>query len=75
MKGMSKVLKAKYDAAQNALRLVEPLEGVPNEADVEVTVTAPDAHESSILDYRGCLSGENGEEFAAIIDAMYPIEK
>jgi len=72
---MSKVVKAKYDAAQNALRLVEPLEGVPNETEVEVTLNAPAAYESSILDYRGCLSGENGEEFAAIIDEMYPIEK
>ena len=72
----SKILRAKYDAAQNVLRLVEPLEGVPNEADVEVTVAMEPAEDGrSIADFRGRLAGENGEEFAALIDEMFPIEK
>lgn len=72
---MSKTLKAKYDAEHNSLRLVEPLEGIADNEDLEVTVNAPAAGEPSILDFRGCLAGENGEEFAALIDEMFPIEK
>jgi hypothetical protein len=72
---MSKVVKAKYDATSNALRLVEPLEGVANDEDVEVTVNKSISTEPSILDFRGCLAGENGEEFAALIEEMFPIEK
>ncbi len=72
---MSKVLRAKYDAARNALRLVEPLDGVADDQDVEVTVNTSSPRDRSILDFRGCLSGENGEEFAALIDEMFPIEK
>jgi hypothetical protein len=72
---MSKVMKAKYDAEHNALRLAEPLEGVPNDADLDVTVSTVDAGEPSILDFRGRLTGENGEEFATVIEEMFPIEK
>lgn len=72
---MSKVVRAKYDAAQHVLRLAEPLEGVENDEDVDVTVDTGTSREPSILDFRGCLTGKNGEEFAALIDEMFPIEK
>jgi hypothetical protein len=73
---MSKVVTAQYDAAKNVLRLVEPLEGVADGALVEATVQTPtQVANPSILEFRGILSGENGEEFAALIDEMFPIEK
>lgn len=72
---MSKVVRAKYDAARNALRLAEPLEGVADDQDVDVMVSTGTPAEPSILEFRGCLTGENGEEFAALIEEMFPIEK
>ena len=72
---MSKVVKARYDAEQHVLRLAGPLEGVANDEDVDVTVKTNTAHEPSILDFRGRLTGKNGEEFAALIEEMFPIEK
>lgn len=79
MGGMSsKILKAKYDAAQNVLRLVEPLEGVANEADVKVTV-AVDAPAQTPAEaweaIRRDVTQEQLDELAAVIEEMFPIEK
>lgn len=68
-------MKAKYDAAQNALRLVEPLEGVANDEMVDLTVTPTEVGNPSILKFRGCLSEEDGAEMAALIEEMFPTEK
>jgi hypothetical protein len=57
---MAKVLKAKYDASENALRLVEPLEGVKNDETVEITLaeTPPVDPERPWLSLSGSLSKE-----------------
>jgi hypothetical protein len=71
---MSKLLKAKYDAAHNALQLVEPLEGVPNEADLEVTVQlTPHPHQWAAL--RSMVTQEQLDELAAIIEEEFPTDR
>ncbi|HEV7922413.1 MAG TPA: hypothetical protein VGR02_16625 [Thermoanaerobaculia bacterium] len=77
---MTKTLKARYDAEHNVLRLVEPLEGFANDADVEVTVeTAAEAKvpgdevERPWLALEGSLSREAGEELARNINELFPM--
>ncbi|MBV9494404.1 MAG: hypothetical protein JOZ54_09155 [Acidobacteria bacterium] len=71
-----KTLKARYDAANNVLRLVEPLEGVANDAEVTVAVeTSVDAADSARpwAHLRGILSKEAGDEMARIIAEEFPL--
>jgi hypothetical protein len=72
---MSKVVDAEYDASENVFRLVAPLEGVEDHEKVKLALLSSTTSNSSILAFRGCLSGENGEDFAARIDEMFPIER
>jgi len=72
---MGRIMKAKYDAAQNALRLAEPLEGVENDETVDVTVTPKDAPRPSILAFRGSLSKEAGESLARAVEELFPTQK
>ena len=70
---MGKVLTAKYDAAANALRLAEPLEGVADDETVRVNVVAATADpKRPWLELEGSLSKEAGEELARAIDEMFP---
>jgi hypothetical protein len=73
---MTKTLKARYDAEHNVLRLVEPLEGVADDADVTVTLldTPPpnDGVERPWLKWENSLSVEGGAEMARIIDEEFP---
>jgi hypothetical protein len=72
---MKKTVKARYDAENNILRLVEPLEGVANDAEVEVDVATkatPEHGERPWAHLRGILSKESGEEMARIIDDEFP---
>lgn len=71
----SKVVKATYDAEHNVLRLVEPLEGVADEATLTVIVDAPSRAADPWEDLRGILSKEAGDELAAIIEEEFPTEK
>jgi hypothetical protein len=77
MRAMSKVVTAEYDAEANVLRLVEPLEGIADHAKVDVTVTshATADLERPWLAFRGCLSPEDADELAAIIEEEFPTEK
>ena len=69
---MSKVLIAEYDAAENALRLVEPLSGVKDHEKVRLSIEAPPAGEDRPwLALRGSLSPEAGDSLARAIDAMF----
>jgi hypothetical protein len=70
---MSKVLTAEYDPDTCSLRLQEPLEGFARRERVSVIVdhAKPTPPWS---DLRGLLSGEEGEEFARIIEEAFPIE-
>ncbi|HKO57875.1 MAG TPA: hypothetical protein VJ276_18555 [Thermoanaerobaculia bacterium] len=77
---MTKTLKARYDAEHNVLRLVEPLEGVADEAEVEVTVKEPtqaeapdDGVERPWMRLAGSLSKEAGDEMARIIEEEFPM--
>lgn len=73
---MSKVVKVKYDATENVLRLAEPLVGVENHATLHATLdAADDTTERPWLAFRGCLSAEDGAEMAALIEEMFPTEK
>jgi len=74
---MGKTLTARYDAAENVLRLAEPLEGVKDHDEVKVTVEEkpPLDPERPWLAFSGIMSGEQGEEFARVIEEMFPIEK
>lgn len=71
---MSKVFTAEYDAAENVFRLDVPPEGVADHERVTLALV-PGDRKLSFLDFRGCLAGEAGDELAAIIDEMFPIEK
>lgn len=72
---MSKVVEAEYDAAENVLRLVEPLEGVADHAKVYVIVEEESRGPHPWDDLRGCLSKEAGQELAAAVEEMFPIER
>lgn len=73
---MSKVVKAEYDAAQNTLRLVEPLDGVRDHQTVDVQVFAGGDDsgkvESSSMALKGILSEEAGEELSRLVNEMFP---
>lgn len=77
MSRMSKVVTVEYDAAEKVLRLDAPLEGVENHAKLQATLekTAEDDAARPWLKFRGCLSKEDGEELAALIEEMFPTEK
>lgn len=72
---MRKTVKARYDAEQKVLRLVEPLEGVADDAEVEVEVGAtPEVGaKPPWADLRGILSKEEGDEMARRIEEEFPM--
>ena len=71
---MAKVLKAKYDASENALRLVEPLDGVKNDETVEITLAdkPPVDPERPWLALEGSLSEEAGDSLARAVEELFP---
>jgi hypothetical protein len=73
---MSKVVKAEYDATQNMLRLVEPLDGVHDHEMVDVQVFAgrdvKGKNESPSMALKGILSEEAGEELSRLVNEMFP---
>jgi hypothetical protein len=73
---MSKVVTAKYDAAANALRLAEPFDELEDHEEVDVTV-AKRTHggAESWRPFVGCLAGEAGDDFARVLEEMFPIER
>lgn len=76
---MSKVVNVEYDAAEKVLRLVEPLEGVADHTTLNVllmpTVTVSEDVARPWLAFQGCLSPEDADELAAIIEEEFPTEK
>jgi len=73
LRSMSKTLKAEYDDAARSLRLLEPLEGFADREKVTVIVEHADT-KRPWSDFRGLLSGKEGEEFARVIEEAFPIE-
>ena len=69
---MTKVVTAEYDAAANALRLDEPLEGVGDHEKVTVTIDAPSPKEPSWRKLEGVLSKEAGEDLQRAVDELFP---
>lgn len=69
---MTKVVIAEYDAEHNTLHLAEPLEGVRDHEKVTLQVLANEGKERAPDSLRGILSGEAGEEMAALINEMFP---
>ena len=74
---MSKVVTAEYDATQNTLRLVEPLDGVRDheKVQVQVQVIAPEGEkkpEQPWMALRGSLSKEAGEELSQALNDLFP---
>jgi hypothetical protein len=71
---MVKVVTAEYDAAQNTLRLVEPLDGVRDHQQVQVQVIAGAAEEAkpAWMALRGSLSKEAGDDLARALDELFP---
>jgi hypothetical protein len=75
---MSKVFTAEYDAKENVFRLEEPPDGVADHEKVKLTMVTPEAAgepERPWLAFRGCLSKEDADELAAIIEEEFPTEK
>jgi hypothetical protein len=71
---MTKIVKAEYDAEHQTLRLLEPLEGFDDHAQVTAVVNRADP-ERPWMALSGVLSGEDGEAFARAVDEAFPIEK
>ena len=70
---MTKVVTAEYDAAQSALRLLEPLDGVRDHEKVQVQVIPTEAKaKSTWSDLRGSLSKEAGDDLARALNEMFP---
>jgi hypothetical protein len=71
---MVKVVTAEYDAAQNTLRLVEPLDGVRDHQQVQVQVIATPVEEAepAWIALRGSLSKEAGDDLARALDELFP---
>lgn len=73
---MGKVVKAEYDAATHALKLVEPVEGLEDREQVDVTIDKRfEADGESWRPFVGCLAGPAGDDFARAIDEMFPIDR
>ncbi len=73
---MTKVVRAEYDAARHALKLVEPVEGLEDHDQVEVTIDKRvETGAESWRPFVGCLAGPAGDELARAIDEMFPIER
>jgi hypothetical protein len=71
---MTRIVKVEYDAEQQTLRLLEPLEGVADGA--QVTAVLNDvipAHPLAAVS--GILDDEAGESFARAVEEFFPIEK
>ncbi|HYR29977.1 MAG TPA: hypothetical protein VEU30_16020 [Thermoanaerobaculia bacterium] len=71
---MSKVVKARYDANENILRLKEKLEGVSDQSDLEVTIAEEPVPtgEAPWMKLRGIMDKERGDDFARAIEEMFP---
>ncbi len=72
---MGKTVIADYDASQQTLHLVEPLDGVGDGQRIEITVNTQTASDPDWWRFCGVLSGENGESFARAIEEAFPIER
>ena len=71
---MTKIVKAEYDAEHQTLRLLEPLEGFENGAEVTAVVnTNEPCHPLKAAS--GILDDEAGESFARAVEEMFPIER
>ena len=72
---MIKWIAAEYDATERVLRLEERPEDLADREKLTLVVVRKDDSAPSIIAFRGCMSDENGADFAARIEEMFPIEK
>jgi hypothetical protein len=71
---MGTVIRAKFDAEHQTLRLLEPIEGIANHEEVSVIIDKEIDPERPWTALKGSLSKEAGDSLAAAIDKMFPIE-
>jgi len=70
---VKRVVNVEYDAASNSLQLVEPLDGVEDREKLQATIEKRnDAGAESWRPFLGSLSGAAGDDFARVIDEMFP---
>jgi len=72
---MSKLIPAEYDAATHTLRLTEPVEGLQDHAQMRITIeeeSAATGGERTWQELNGIMAGERGDEFARVIEEMFP---
>lgn len=70
---MTKVVTAEYDAAQNALRLVEPLDGVRDHQKVQVQVIATEVNaQAGWIALHGSLPKEAADDLARALNELFP---
>jgi hypothetical protein len=70
---MSKIVKAEYDAATHALRLVEPVDGLEDHDLFTVILQKVPAEDPRPwLKSSGVMSKEDGDDFARAIEEMFP---
>lgn len=73
---MKKTVEVQYDAARHSLQLVEPLEGVLDRERLQATIeTRPEPGKEPWRPFVGCLAGDAGDDFARVIEEMFPIER
>jgi len=71
---MTRVVNAEYDAQHQTLRLLEPLEGFEDGAQVTAVIN-PKVPRRPWLALQGILSKEAGDDLARAIEEMFPTEK
>jgi hypothetical protein len=71
---MGTVIRAKFDAEHQTLRLLEPVEGFANDEEVSVIIDKQIDPMRPWVALKGSLSKEAGDSLAAAIQEMFPIE-
>jgi hypothetical protein len=73
---VKKTVNVEYDAARHSLQLVEPLEGVVDREKLQATIEKRvEPGEEPWRPFVGCMAGAAGDDYARVIDEMFPIER
>lgn len=68
-------MKAEFDAENQTLRLLEPVDGLADREHVKVIIDKIIDPKRPWMALANTLSGEDGESFARAIDEMFPTEQ
>ena len=72
---MTRVVKAEYDAENQTLRLLEPVDGLADRDQIDVIIDKRIDPKRPWMALANTLSGEDAEAFSRAIDEMFPMER